>query len=80
MKYFLMNFRATCSSVEMLKGYTLIFRNAEMVHGQRKVGNPCLTAFKSLAIVPYSFGLFLAAVVGQDMGALSPPVVTQKGC
>jgi len=27
----------------MPKGYMLIFRNAEGVHGQRKVGNPCLT-------------------------------------
>jgi len=46
------NFRGTCSSVEILKGYMLIFRNAEDVHahlsecwrgslhGQRKVGKP----------------------------------------
>jgi len=51
-KYFVIKkFRGTCSSVkmlkgtcltfEMLKGYTLICRNAEVVHGQRKVGNPC---------------------------------------
>jgi len=26
------NVRSTCSSVEMLKGYMLIFRNAERVH------------------------------------------------
>jgi len=39
--YFVMrNFRGTCSSVEMLKGYMLIYRNAEGVHGQRKVGDP----------------------------------------
>ena len=32
-KYFLIrNFRGTCSSVEMQKGYMLIFRNAERVH------------------------------------------------
>jgi len=30
----------TCWSVEMLKGYMLICRNAEGVHGQRNVGNP----------------------------------------
>ena len=35
------NFKGTCSSVEMLKGYMLVFRNAEGVHGQRKVGNRC---------------------------------------
>jgi len=42
------NFRGTFSSVnmlkglfiEMLKGYMLTSRNAESVHGQRKVGNP----------------------------------------
>jgi len=46
------NVRGTCSSVKMLKGYMLIFRNAEGVgymlicrnaegvHGQKKVGNP----------------------------------------
>ena len=33
--------RGTCLSVEMLKGYMLICRNAEGVHGNRKVGNPC---------------------------------------
>jgi len=38
------NFRGTCSSVEMLKGYMLICRNAEGVQGQRKVGNPCFRA------------------------------------
>jgi len=47
------NFRGTRSSVEMLKGYMLSFemlkgymlicRNAERVHGQRKVGNPWST-------------------------------------
>jgi len=32
-KYFVIrNFRGTCSSVEMLKGYMLIFRNTEGVH------------------------------------------------
>jgi len=35
------NFRGTFSSTEMLKGYILIWRNAEGVHGQRKVGSPC---------------------------------------
>jgi len=35
------NFRGTRSSVEMLKGYMLICQNAERVHVQRKVGNPC---------------------------------------
>jgi len=34
------NFRGACASVKMLKGYMLIFRNAEGVHGKRKVGNP----------------------------------------
>jgi len=34
------NFRGTFSSVEMLKAYMLISRNAEAVHGKRKVGNP----------------------------------------
>ena len=44
------NFRGTCASVKMLKGYILtcwnaegymlIFRNAEGVHGKRKFGNP----------------------------------------
>ena len=29
----------------MLKGYMLIFRNAEGVHGKRKVGNPCLKTY-----------------------------------
>jgi len=39
-KYFvIIHFRSTCSSVEMLKGYVLIFQNAEGVHGQRKIGN-----------------------------------------
>ena len=32
-------FRGTCSSVEILKGYMLICRNAEGVHGKGKVGN-----------------------------------------
>ena len=35
------NLRGTFSSVNMLKGYMLTSRNAEGVHGQRKVGNPC---------------------------------------
>jgi len=40
-KYFVMrNFRGTCSSVEMLKGYMLICQNAKGVHRKRKVGNP----------------------------------------
>ena len=29
---FLRYFRGTCSSVEILKGYMLIFRNAEVIH------------------------------------------------
>jgi len=41
-KYLVMrNFRGTCSSVAMLKGYMLICQNADGVHGKRKVGNPC---------------------------------------
>ena len=40
MLFYLRNFTGTCASVEMLKGYMLICRNAEGVHGQRKVGNP----------------------------------------
>ena len=50
-KYFVIRtFRGTCSSVEMLKGYMLIFwidkavhahlSHCEGKHGQRKVGNP----------------------------------------
>jgi len=40
-KYFVIgNFGGTRSSVEILKEYMLIFRNAEGVHGQRKFGNP----------------------------------------
>jgi len=40
-KYFVTkNFRDTCSSVEMVKGYMLICRNAVGAHGQRKAGNP----------------------------------------
>jgi len=40
-KYFVIkNFRDTGSSVEMLKGYILICRNAKWVHDKRKVGNP----------------------------------------
>jgi len=35
------NFRGTFSSVNTLKGYMFISQNAEGVHGQRKVGNPC---------------------------------------
>ena len=34
------NLRGTFSSINMLKGYMLTSRNAEGVHGQRKVGNP----------------------------------------
>jgi len=33
--------KGTYLSVEMLKGYMVTCRNAEGVHGQRKVGNPC---------------------------------------
>jgi len=43
------NFRGTCASVEMLKGYMLIFRNAEGVHGKRKVGNPWSMTRKSVS-------------------------------
>ena len=40
-KYFVIrHFRGTSSSVKMLKGYMLIFPNADGVHCQRKVGNP----------------------------------------
>jgi len=39
-KYFIIrNFKGTYSSVEILKGYLLIFRNTEGAHGQRKVGH-----------------------------------------
>jgi len=37
------NLRGACASVKMLKGYILICRNAEGVHGKSKVGNPCFT-------------------------------------
>ena len=40
-KFFIRNFRGTCSFVEMLKGYMLICRNAEGVRSRRKFGNPC---------------------------------------
>jgi len=50
-KFVITNFRGTYSSVEMLKGCMLIFRNAEGyirlcrnaegVDGKREVGNPC---------------------------------------
>jgi len=41
-KYFVIrNFRGTSTSVKMLKGYVVICRNAEGVHSQRKVGDPC---------------------------------------
>jgi len=51
-KFFVIrNFKGTCSSVEMLKGYMvfvemlkgymLICQNAKGVHHKRKVGNPC---------------------------------------
>jgi len=40
--------KGTCSSYEMLKGYMLIYRNDEGVHGQRKVGNPCFRPCKLL--------------------------------
>jgi len=53
-KYFVIrNFRGTCSSVEMLKGYMLIFRNAEGVRAQlkgyivrEKLGTPVLVEYK----------------------------------
>ena len=42
MKYFVIrNFRGARSSFEMLKGYMLVFQNAERVLSHRKVGNPC---------------------------------------
>ena len=40
-------FRGTFSSVNMLKEYMLISRNAERVHGKRKVGNPCTKVTRS---------------------------------
>jgi len=57
-KYFVMrNFRGTCSSVEMLKGYMVVCWNAEGVHAhlsnakgvhrKRKVGNPWSSAMSS---------------------------------
>jgi len=36
--------------VKMLKGYMLIYRNAERLHGQRKVGKPGLTSHKDFLI------------------------------
>jgi len=40
-KYFVIrNIRDTCSTVEMLKEYIFTCRNAEGVHGNRKVGDP----------------------------------------
>jgi len=48
-KYFIIkNFGGTCSTVEMLKGYMLIFRSAEGVLGQRKVGKPWLRSCTQL--------------------------------
>jgi len=38
--YVIGNFRGAFSSVNMPKGYMLTSRNAEGVHGKRKVGNP----------------------------------------
>jgi len=35
------NFRVTCSSVKILKGYILICWNAKGVHARRRVENPC---------------------------------------
>jgi len=47
-KYFVIKYiRDTSSSVEMLKWYMLIFRNAEGVHGQRKVGNPWIISTRA---------------------------------
>jgi len=34
------NFRGTCASVKMLKGYILICWNAEGIHGKRRLGKP----------------------------------------
>jgi len=49
-KYFVIrNFRGTSTSVKMLKGYVVICRNAEGVHGQRKVGNPWSSSMRSFA-------------------------------
>jgi len=64
-KYFIItNFRVTCLSVEILKGYMLIFRNAEGVHGQRKVGNPCSIAMNILCErVRGKFGFMLSSCV-----------------
>ena len=43
-KYFVIkHFRGTCSSAEILKGYMLICRNAEVVHGKRKVEKQCFS-------------------------------------
>ena len=41
------NFKGTFSSVNTLKGYMFISQNAEGVHGQRKVGNPCSNLFQT---------------------------------
>jgi len=45
-----------CSSVEILKKYMLICRNAEGVHGKQKVGNSCSksTVNKNLQILTAS--------------------------
>jgi len=41
-QYFVIrNFRGTSTSVKILKVYVVICRNAEGVHSQRNVGNPC---------------------------------------
>jgi len=61
-KYFVIrSFRGACSSVKILKGYILIFemllgymlicRNAEGVHGKKKVGNLCYLMHGSTALL-----------------------------
>jgi len=47
------NFRGTCASVKMLKGYMLIFRNAAGVHGKRKVGNPCSRGLMGISSINF---------------------------
>jgi len=45
--------RGTSLSLDMLKGYMLICRNAEGVHGKRKVGNPWARLIQQVAKVRY---------------------------
>jgi len=61
------NLRGACASVEMLKGYMLICRNAEGVHGTSKVGNPC---FNLIVWIPH---LQVTLLVQKGVGMRSHP-------